>query len=158
MSLPLDGNGTDDEAYAALDELRDDVVPATIDQVDGVETNVTGETAGTQDFNDADESANRRSCSRSSSSIAFVLLLVTFRSIVIPIKAIVLNLLSVGAAYGVHGAVFQYGWGESLLGFESTGSITVLAAAVHVRDPVRPVDGLPRVHPQPDPRGVSTAA
>ena len=55
--------------------------------------------------------------------LAFLLLLTTFRSIVIPIKAIVLNLLSVGAAYGVLVLVFQKGWGESLLGFKSTGAI-----------------------------------
>jgi uncharacterized membrane protein YdfJ with MMPL/SSD domain len=57
-------------------------------------------------------------------SMAFALLLVTFRSLVIPIKAIVLNLLSVAAAYGVLVFVFQAGHGESLLGFESTGAIT----------------------------------
>jgi putative drug exporter of the RND superfamily len=56
--------------------------------------------------------------------LAFVLMLVTFRSIVIPIKAIILNLLSVGAAYGVLVVVFQNGWGESLLGFESNGGVT----------------------------------
>jgi uncharacterized membrane protein YdfJ with MMPL/SSD domain len=56
-------------------------------------------------------------------SLAFLLLLVTFRSIVIPIKAIVLNLLSVGAAYGVLVLIFQHGWGSSLLGFESNGAI-----------------------------------
>ena len=56
--------------------------------------------------------------------LAFLLMLVTFRSIVIPIKAIVLNLLSVGAAYGVLVLVFQNGWGESLLGFESNGGVT----------------------------------
>ena len=55
--------------------------------------------------------------------LAFLLLLATFRSIVIPIKAIVLNLLSVGAAYGVLVLVFQQGHGEKLLGFESTGAI-----------------------------------
>ena len=55
--------------------------------------------------------------------LAFVLLLVTFRSIVIPIKAIVLNLLSVGAAYGVLVLVFQDGNGEALLGFQSNGGI-----------------------------------
>ena len=55
--------------------------------------------------------------------LAFMLLLVTFRSLVIPIKAIVLNLLSVGAAYGVLVLVFQEGHGEKLLGFESTGAI-----------------------------------
>ena len=56
--------------------------------------------------------------------LAFALMLFTFRSIVIPIKAIVLNLLSVGAAYGVLVIVFQNGAGESLLGFESNGGIT----------------------------------
>ena len=56
--------------------------------------------------------------------LSFLLLLVTFRSIVIPIKAILLNLLSVGAAYGVLVLVFQEGWGESLLGFTSNGGVT----------------------------------
>ena len=86
--------------------------------------------------------------------LAFLLLLVTFRSIVIPIKAIMLNLLSVGAAYGVLVLVFQNGIGESLLGFESNGGVDQLAAAVPVRDPVRALDGLPRVHPDPGPRAL----
>src|SRR5829696_1991730 len=46
-----------------------------------------------------------------------------FRSLVLPLQAIAMNLLSVGAAYGLIVAVFQWGWGESLLGFESTGAI-----------------------------------
>ena len=50
----------------------------------------------------------------------FVLLLVTFRSIVIPIKTVLLNLLSVGAAYGVLVAVFQHTWAEGILGFTRT--------------------------------------
>ena len=93
-------------------------------------------------------------------ALAFLLLLFTFRSIVIPIKAILLNLLSVGAAYGVLVLVFQDGRGESLLGFTSNGGVDLVAAAVPVRDPVRAVDGLPRVHPVPSPRahhnGMST--
>jgi RND superfamily putative drug exporter len=56
--------------------------------------------------------------------LAFALLLVTFRSIVIPIKAIILNLLSVGAAYGVLVLVFQRGNLQSLLGFKSIGGVT----------------------------------
>ena len=56
-------------------------------------------------------------------SAAFMLLLVTFRSIVVPIKAIVLNLLSVGAAYGAMVLVFQHGWFKGLLGFSVTGPI-----------------------------------
>ena len=78
-----------------------------------------------------------------------MLLLVGFRSIVVPIKAIVLNLLSVGAAYGVLVWVFQHGHLEGPLGFQSSGAIATLAAAVPVRDPVRAEHGLPRVHPQP---------
>jgi uncharacterized membrane protein YdfJ with MMPL/SSD domain len=54
---------------------------------------------------------------------AFGLLLVAFRSIVIAVKAIALNLVSVGAAYGVLVAIFQYGWGENLLDFSSNGGI-----------------------------------
>ena len=56
-------------------------------------------------------------------TFAFLLMLFTFRSLVIAIKAIVLNLLSVAAAYGVLVLVFQHGWGKWLLGFESTGGI-----------------------------------
>jgi uncharacterized membrane protein YdfJ with MMPL/SSD domain len=55
--------------------------------------------------------------------LAFGLLLASFRSVVVAVKAIVLNLLSVAAAYGVLVATFQWGWGESLLGFESNGVV-----------------------------------
>jgi RND superfamily putative drug exporter len=55
--------------------------------------------------------------------LAFLILLFTFRSLVIPIKAIVLNLLSVGASYGVLVLVFQHHWAQGLLGFHSTGWI-----------------------------------
>ena len=54
---------------------------------------------------------------------AFVLLLVSFRSLVIPVTAVILNLLSVAAAYGVIVALFQWGWGQSLLGFTSVHSV-----------------------------------
>jgi len=54
---------------------------------------------------------------------AFLLLLVSFRSIVVAAKAVLLNLLSVGAAYGVLVATFQWGWGEGLLNFDSNGGI-----------------------------------
>ena len=80
-------------------------------------------------------------------------MLVSFRSIVIAAKAVLLNLLSVAAAYGILVMVFQHGWGKGLLGFEFTGGIDPVPADPPVRDPLRPVDGLPRLHPQPDPRG-----
>ena len=55
---------------------------------------------------------------------AFLILLASFRSIVVAVKAILLNLLSVGAAYGILVATFQWGWGENLLDFQSNGGIT----------------------------------
>ena len=84
---------------------------------------VTGETAVSKDFNDL--MAQRMPLVVGFVLLlAFGLLLVAFRSIVIAAKAIVLNLLSVAAAYGLLVAVFQWGWGENLLGFDSSGAIT----------------------------------
>jgi uncharacterized membrane protein YdfJ with MMPL/SSD domain len=123
VSIPLDGNGTDEVSEAALATLRDNVIPSTVGSVDGVEANVTGMTAGSKDFNDS-MSSHLPIVFAFVLGLAFLLLLVTFRSIVVPIKAIVLNLLSVGASYGILKLVFQDGHGESILGFESTGGIT----------------------------------
>jgi RND superfamily putative drug exporter len=123
VNIPMQGDGTDAASERALATLRDDVIPSTVGPLDGVETNVTGMTAGSKDFNDAMKS-NLPLVFAFVLGLAFLLLLVTFRSIVVPIKAIVLNLLSVGAAYGVLKLVFQDGHGESLLGFQSLGGIT----------------------------------
>jgi uncharacterized membrane protein YdfJ with MMPL/SSD domain len=123
VAVPIAGNGTDSVSNRALDELRGEIVPSTVGQVSGVEANVTGETAGIKDFNDT-MTSHLPYVFGFVILAAFLLLLVTFRSIVIPIKAIALNLLSVGAAYGILIWLFQHGHGESLLGFESTGAIT----------------------------------
>jgi uncharacterized membrane protein YdfJ with MMPL/SSD domain len=123
VSIPMNGNGTDDTSDAALATLRDKVIPSTIGKVGGVQADVTGMTAGSKDFNDS-MTAHLPIVFAFVLGLAFILLLVTFRSIVVPIKAIVLNLLSVGAAYGILKLVFQDGHGESLLGFESFGGIT----------------------------------
>ncbi len=123
MSIPMQGNGTDDASVAALETLRHDLIPSTIGQVDGASTYVTGMTAGSEDFNDQ-MTGRAPLVFAFVLGLAFVLLMVTFRSIVIALKAIALNLLSVGAAYGVLVWVFQDGHGESLLGFESNGGIT----------------------------------
>ena len=88
-----------------------------------MQANVTGMTAGSKDFNDTMKS-HLPLVFGFVLGLTFLLLLVTFRSLVIPIKAIVLNLLSVGASYGVLKLVFQDGHGESLLAFESIGGIT----------------------------------
>ncbi len=83
---------------------------------------VTGQTAGTHDFNQTMK-ARAPLVFGFVLGLAFLLLLFTFRSIVVPLKAIVLNLLSVGAAYGVLITVFQRGHLEGLLGFRSNGAI-----------------------------------
>ena len=121
--MPLSGNGTDGRSVAALTALRTELIPSTIGAVPGTRTLVAGSTAGSQDFNDLMKS-HAPYVFLFVLGMAFLLLLVTFRSIVIPVKAIVLNLLSVGASYGVLVLVFQHRWAESLLGFKSTGGIT----------------------------------
>ena len=122
VNVPIAGDGTNDASYAALDELRGEVIPATVGAQPGLEANVTGYTAGSDDFNELME-ARVPVVFAFVLGLAFVLLLVTFRSIVIPIKAILLNLLSVGAAYGVVVWIFQEGHLESVLGFEATGAV-----------------------------------
>jgi uncharacterized membrane protein YdfJ with MMPL/SSD domain len=123
LALPLAGNGSDARSEHALATLRERLIPQTIGNTAGAEAFVTGQTAQSRDFNDLMK-GNAPIVFAFVLSMAFVLLLVTFRSLVIPIKAIVLNLLSVGAAYGVLVFLFQEGHGEQLLGFESTGAIT----------------------------------
>ena len=122
VDVPVAGDGANDASYAALAELRDNVIPATIGAVEGAEVNVTGITAGSEDFNQIMEE-RVPIVFAFVLGMAFLLLLGTFRSIVIPIKAIVLNLLSVGAAYGTLVLVFQEGLGEQLLDFQSVGGI-----------------------------------
>ena len=123
IAVPTRGNGTDAASVDALDELRDRIIPATIGQVQGASANVTGDAASSQDF--ASKLNSRLPLIFAFVfALVFVLMMLTFRSVVIPITAIVLNLLSVGAAYGVLVLVFQNGNLESVLGFTSNGGIT----------------------------------
>jgi RND superfamily putative drug exporter len=108
VSVPLRGDGTDAASEAGLAALRDRIIPRTLDDVPGVEANVTGLTAGSKDFNDTMR-ANLPYVFAFVLGVAFLLLLWTFRSVVVPAKAIVLNLLSVGAAYGVLTLAFPDG-------------------------------------------------
>src|SRR4051812_45416829 len=123
VTVPTRGTGTDAVAVNALDELRDDIIPATIGKVPETAVNVSGDAASSEDF--ASQLESRLPLIFAFVfGLSFLLMLVTFRSIVIPIKAIVLNLLSVEAAYRVLVLVFQQGHGESLLGFTSNGGVT----------------------------------
>jgi uncharacterized membrane protein YdfJ with MMPL/SSD domain len=123
VDIPVIGDGNNAASYRALAALRNTLLPATVERLPNTTADVTGQTASSKDFNDTMKSRAPIVfvfvlCA------AFLLLLVTFRSLVIPIKAIVLNLLSVGAAYGVLVWIFQYGHLQSFLDFKSTGSIT----------------------------------
>jgi putative drug exporter of the RND superfamily len=124
IEIPVAGTGTDDTSMAAVDTLRDEVVPEVFSDIRGGEVvGVSGFTAGSMDFNDL--MAERIwFVFAFVFAMAFMLLLVTFRSIVIPIKAIVLNVMSVAAAMGIVTWVFQDGHLEDFLNFDSTGAIT----------------------------------
>jgi RND superfamily putative drug exporter len=122
VSIPVEGAGTDDVSNAALAALRDQVLPATLGNVEGTTYAVTGVTAASKDFDDLMASTSPLVITFVL-VFAFLLLLVTFRSLVLAAKAVLLNLLSVAAAYGVLVLVFQHGLGKGLLGFESTAGV-----------------------------------
>ena len=123
VSMAVKGSGTDSASNRSVEVLREDVVPATVGKLKNAEVAVSGMTAWNKDFLDTMKS-HLPIVFGFVLSLAFILLLVTFRSIVIPIKAIILNLLSVGASYGLLKLVFQDGHGEDALGFTSVGGIT----------------------------------
>ena len=74
--------------------------------------------------------------------LSFLLLMAVFRSILVPLKAAIMNLLSIGAAYGVVVMIFQYGWGKQLVGVGKEGPIQAFLPHHDVRHPLRAVDGL----------------
>jgi uncharacterized membrane protein YdfJ with MMPL/SSD domain len=122
IDVPLAGGSDRAKAESDLKLLRGQVRPDTLGKVDGVQAPITGETAGSMDFTH-----------KITSSVppvfafvtvfAFLLMLLSFRSLTIALTSIVLNLLSVGAAYGILTAVFQHGWGASLVGATGTGAV-----------------------------------
>jgi uncharacterized membrane protein YdfJ with MMPL/SSD domain len=122
IEIPIVGNGNDEASFNAVSTLRDDVIPATVGALDDVEVGVTGDAAGSKDF-DAAIHGKAPLVFAFVLAFAFMLLLVSFRSVVIAAKAVVLNLLSVAAAYGVLVLVFQHGWGSGLLGVDYTGGV-----------------------------------
>jgi RND superfamily putative drug exporter len=123
VNIPLAGDGENRESIEALQTLRQQIIPATVGKLPGATVGVTGETAGTKDFTDQMRS-RAPLVFGFVLGLAFLLLLVTFRSIVIPIKSILLNLLSVAASYGALVLIFQHGWGASLIGADPGGAIT----------------------------------
>ncbi|HET6643356.1 MAG TPA: MMPL family transporter [Gaiellaceae bacterium] len=122
IGIPMEGDGTDSVSNQALAALRDEIIPPTLGTLADAEVAVTGTTAQAKDFNDQMKTAAPLVFAFVL-MFAFGLMLVSFRSIVIATKAIILNLLSVAAAYGILVLVFQHGWGKQVLGFQFTGGI-----------------------------------
>jgi RND superfamily putative drug exporter len=122
IAIPTEGDGIDSRSNAALTRLRDDIIPASVGAAPATEVAVTGMTAYARDFH-----AQMKTVAPLVFGFvllfAFGVMLVSFRSLVIATKAVLLNLLSVAAAYGILVLVFQHGWGKQLLGFEFTGGI-----------------------------------
>src|SRR6266487_3396410 len=122
VSLSMQGDGVDGKALAALQTLRHTIIPATVGRLDGADVGVTGNTAGQKDTNGQMKHA-APFVFAFVLTLAFLLMLLTFRSVVVAIKAVLLNLLSVAAAYGALVLVFQDGWGKGLLGFVPPGGV-----------------------------------
>ncbi len=108
----------DDATYETVERLRAEVFPAALDGTD-VTAHVGGQTAS---FGDVSQRVTERLPWFIAAVVllSFVLLMFVFRSILVPLKAALLNLLSIGAAYGVLVMVFQWGWGKDLIGLETT--------------------------------------
>ncbi|NUP30694.1 MAG: MMPL family transporter [Streptomycetaceae bacterium] len=122
MSISVPFADTSKEVES-LKKLRDTVIPETFGKVKGLDAPVTGETARTEDFN---HQLGKTTPIAFGFVLlfAFLLMLTSFRSLTIALTAIVLNLLSVGAAYGVLTLVFQHGYGDVLVGTDAPGAIT----------------------------------
>src|SRR6478735_2024637 len=107
-----------DEATTNLvNDLRHDVIPET-----GVDAKVGGFTAGSTDFA-AYLKGRMPWLIGVVLLLSFLLLMAVFRSVLVPLKAVIMNLLSIGAAYGILVAIFQWGWGRELIGVDKSGPI-----------------------------------
>jgi RND superfamily putative drug exporter len=123
ITVPVVNPDDEDKSEEAVRKLREDIVPEAFDGAN-VDVLVTGSAAYTVDARD-NVKAKAPIVFAFVLGLAFLVLLLMFRSIVIPVKAILLNLLSVGAAYGVLVIVFQWGVGEGILNFKSVGIIEI---------------------------------
>jgi uncharacterized membrane protein YdfJ with MMPL/SSD domain len=113
-----------DAAVALVERLRDSVIPASA-LSNQAEVNVGGETARSHDVRDQ-IGGSMWKIILFVLALSFLVLMVMLRSLLLPLKAVLMNLLSIGAAFGVLVAVFQWGWLDSLLGFESQGALDTI--------------------------------
>ncbi|MEV2235598.1 MMPL family transporter [Streptomyces phaeochromogenes] len=120
LKVPYLGNS--DEAYDSLDRLRDEYVPATVGGIEGAEYGVSGDVARYSDY-PAHQNSKLPLVLGALLLVTFVMTLYAFRSVVLALLGVVLNLLSAAAALGLLVLVFQGSWAEGPLNFDSTGSI-----------------------------------
>jgi uncharacterized membrane protein YdfJ with MMPL/SSD domain len=113
-----------DAAAALVDRLRDSVVPASALAQQAV-VNVGGETARSHDVRDQ-IGGSMWKIILFVLSLSFLVLMVMLRSLILPLKAVLMNLLSIGAAFGILVAIFQWGWFDGFLGFESQGALDTI--------------------------------
>lgn len=119
VTATLAYEGSSDRAYDTIDRLRDEVAPATLEQVPGLDVHITGQSAGEADMI---EHLDDRTIMVFAFvlGLSFILLLIAFRSVVVPLQAIVFNMLSVGAAWGIMVAVFSRGYFRDFLGYNES--------------------------------------
>lgn len=122
VSFTMSGKGNDQANYDIVSKMRNETIPAAFSNAGGSKAYVTGDAAYTLDEVGMYAGA-MPVIFAFVLGLSFLLLLLAFHSIVIPIKAILLNLLSTGASYGVLVLVFQDGWFGGLLGIKPTGTI-----------------------------------
>ncbi|GGM42675.1 membrane protein [Micromonospora sonchi] len=121
-TVRVSGTSDSSEAAQSLHRLRTELLPETVGRVPGTEWAVAGRTASDADFRD-------RMAAALPSVVAFVfgmtflVMLVTFRSVVVALSSVLLNTISVAASYGLLVLVFQHTWAENLLGFTSNGAV-----------------------------------
>ncbi|MFL5833731.1 MAG: MMPL family transporter [Solirubrobacterales bacterium] len=113
-----------DAAVALVDRLRDSVVPAST-LAQQAEVSVGGETARGEDVRNQ-VSGSMWKIILFVLALSFLVLMVMLRSLILPLKAVLMNLLSIGAAFGVLVAIFQWGWLDGFLGFESQGALDTI--------------------------------
>jgi len=121
VSAPVNADPSSEIAVASIDRVRDDYVPQAFRGIDA-EVLVGGDTAFNKDFFDLTDQYTPIIFAFVL-GLSFILLTLVFRSIVVPLKAIIMNLLSVGAAYGLIVLVFQEGFGAGVLGFQQVEAI-----------------------------------
>src|SRR5499427_3504567 len=122
ITAPLPGSGSDAPSVRALTALRQRLIPQTLGRVPGTQALADGQLASSLDYNAALRSSAIRAFAFVMAA-AFVLMLASLGSVVIAATCVLLDLLSVGAAYGVMTAVFQHGWGAGLVGTHAVGAI-----------------------------------